>query len=101
MISLVSSLILATLLRMPIAAQQSSPDVVPQARGILTAIVSGDFPTVEKQFTDDMKAALPPGALAAMWAKLLNQAGPYKSCGTDPRVRRIDDKQMVHHAVRV
>ena len=95
MIFLVSSLILATLLQVPIAAQQSSPDVVPQARGILTAIVSGDFPTVEKQFTDDMKAALPPGALAAMWAKLLNQAGPYKSCGTDPRVRRIDDKQMV------
>jgi hypothetical protein len=51
--------------------------------------------TVEKQVTDDMKAALPPGALAAMWAKLLNQAGTYKSCGTDPRVRRIDDKQMV------
>jgi hypothetical protein len=50
---------------------RSSPDVVRQAPGILTAIVAGDFATVEKQFTDDMKAALPPGALAARWAKLL------------------------------
>lgn len=46
-------------------------------------------------YRDDTKAALPPGALAAMWAKLLTQARAYKSCGTDSRVRRIDDKQMV------
>jgi uncharacterized protein len=83
------------MLQAPTPAQQSSPDVVPQTRGILTAIVAGDFATVEKQFTDDMKTALPPGALAGMWAKLLNQAGAYTSCGTDPRVRRIDDKEMV------
>lgn len=95
MILLVASLILATMLQAPVSAQRSSSDVVPQARGILTAIVGSDFATVEKQFTDDMKAALPPGALAAMWAKLLNQAGAYKSCGTDPRVRSIDDKDMV------
>jgi uncharacterized protein len=93
--SLVMSLILATMLQPPIPPQRSAPDVVPQARGILTAIAAGDFATVEKQFTDDMKAALPPGALAAMWAKLLNQAGAYKGCGTAPRVRRIDDKEMV------
>jgi hypothetical protein len=62
MILLVASLILATMLQAPIPAQRSSPDVVPQARGILTAIVARDFATIEKQFTDDMKAALPPGA---------------------------------------
>lgn len=95
MILLVGSLIVATMLQAAIPAQRSSPDVVPQTRGILTAIVAGDFATVEKQFTDDMKTALPPSALAGMWAKLLNQAGAYKSCGTDPRVRRIDDKEMV------
>ena len=95
MIVLVASLIVATMLQAPIPAQRSSPDVVPQTRAILTAIVAGDFATVEKQFADDMKAALPPGSLAGMWAKLLNQAGAYKSCGTDPRVRRIDDKDMV------
>jgi pimeloyl-ACP methyl ester carboxylesterase len=76
-------------------AQAPPPDVVPLARAILTAIEAGDFAQVEKQFTDDMKAALPPGALAAMWAKLLSQAGAYRSCGTEPRVRKIDDKQMV------
>ena len=67
----------------------------PAGARVLTAIAGVDFATVEKQFTDDMKAALPPGALAAMWAKLLNQAGAYQSCSTDPRVRRIDDKDMV------
>jgi uncharacterized protein len=92
---LVASLIVATMLLAPVPARRSSSDVVPQTRRILTAIVGGDFATVEKQFTDEMKAALPPGALAAMWAKLLNQAGAYKSCSTDPRVRRIDDKEMV------
>ncbi len=95
MILLVASLILATMLQGPIPERRSSPDVVPQARRVLIAIVAGDFATVEQQFTDAMKAALPPGALAAMWAKLLNQAGAYKSCGADPRVRRIDDKEMV------
>jgi hypothetical protein len=95
MMLLVALLILATILQAPIPAQQPLPDVVPQSRAILTAMAAGDFAQVERQFTDDMKAALPPGALAAMWAKLLNQAGAYKSCGTDPRVRKIDNKQMV------
>jgi fermentation-respiration switch protein FrsA (DUF1100 family) len=30
-----------------------------------------------------------------MWMTLLIQAGSHQSCGTDPRVRRIGDKQMV------
>jgi hypothetical protein len=93
--SLVASLILATIAQGPISAQQPWPDVIPQSRAILSAIVAGNFAQVEKQFTDDMKAALPPGALSAARATLLSQAGAYKSCGTDPRVRRIDDKQMV------
>ena len=63
MILLVASLILATIWQVPIPAQQPSPDVVPQTRGILAAIVAGDFATVEKQFTEGMKTALPPGAL--------------------------------------
>jgi uncharacterized protein len=95
MVSLVASLIVATMLQAPIPAQRSSSSVVSQTREILAAMVAGDFATVEKQFTDDMKAALPPGALAAMSAKLLNQVGAYKGCGTDPRVTRIDDKDMV------
>jgi len=38
----VASLILATMLQAPIPAQRSGPDVVPQARGIFTAIAAGD-----------------------------------------------------------
>jgi hypothetical protein len=34
-----------------------------------------------------MKAALPPGRLAAGWDTLLTQAGGLKQCGTDVRVR--------------
>jgi dienelactone hydrolase len=94
-IFLVASLLLATLLQPQMPAQQPSEEAVPQARAILTAIVAGDFAQVENQFTDDMKAALPPGALAARWAKLLAQAGGYKSCGTESRVVKINDKQMV------
>jgi hypothetical protein len=90
-----ASLLMATLLHPQMPAQQPSEEVVPQARAILTAIVAGDFAQVEKQFTDEMKAGLPPGALAARWAKLLAQAGGYKSCGTEPRVVKINDKQMV------
>jgi dienelactone hydrolase len=92
---LVVLLTLGTSMLAPMAAQQPSLDVVPQARAILIAIVAGDFTQVERQFTVDMKAALPSGALAALWAQLLNQVGAYKSCGTAPRVRSIDDKRMV------
>ena len=70
---LVLSLILATSLPAPMPAQQPSLDVVQQARAILTAIAGSDFAEVEKQFTDDMKAALPPGTLAAIWGKRLGR----------------------------
>jgi dienelactone hydrolase len=94
MIGPAASLLLIALLQSP-PAPSVSPDVVPQARAVLAAIAAGDFAHVEKQFTDDMNKALPPGALAAMWAKLLIQAGAHESCGTEPRVARINDKQMV------
>jgi dienelactone hydrolase len=90
---LASALILATMLQAPVL--QPPPDVVSRARAILAAIVANDFAKVEEQFTSEVKAALPPGRLAAAWANLLIQAGAYKSCGTDPRVRSIADKQMV------
>jgi len=93
--TLFATLILATTLQLPSPAQQPPADVLSQARAILAAIVANDFAKVEEQFTDDMKAALPSGQLAAAWAKLLNQAGASKSCGTNPRVRSIADKQMV------
>jgi dienelactone hydrolase len=76
-------------------AQQPAPDPVAHAQALLASIAAKDFTKVEAQFTDAMKAALPPGRLAAAWTTLLNQAGAYKSCGGDVRVRRIADKEMV------
>ena len=90
-----AALIVVNLLLSPSAAQQPPPDVVAQARGVLAAIVAGNFTTVEEQFTGEMKAALPPGRLGATWTMLLKQWGAHRNCGTNPRVIRIADKQMV------
>jgi hypothetical protein len=89
------ALMLVTSLPSPSRAQQPPPDVIPQARAVLTAIAANEFAKVEDQFTPEVKAALPAGRLAAPWAALVTQAGALKHRGTEPRVRRIADKQMV------
>jgi dienelactone hydrolase len=75
--------------------QQPGPDVTALARAALAAIVANEFAKVEEQFTVAVKAALPAGRLAAIWTGLQRQAGAYPSCGAEPRVRSIADKQMV------
>ena len=92
--ALLAALIVVSLLQSPSMAPQPS-GVVSQARAALAAIRANDFASVEAQFTDQMKAALPPGRLAAMWNTVLAQAGAVKGCGADPRVVSIADKQMV------
>jgi dienelactone hydrolase len=89
------ALLLATLLQAPAPAQQSPPDVLPLARAAIDALIAGDFTKIEAQFTDEMKAALASGKLAAGWASALRQLGALRSCGTEPKVVKIDDKQMV------
>jgi uncharacterized protein len=84
----------AVLLRAPAPAAQP-PDATAHARAALSAIAAGEFGKVEADFTSQMRAALPPGRLAAIWASLQAQAGAYKSCGTEPRVIKISDKEMV------
>ena len=90
-----ASLILVTILQSPAPAQQPTADVIAHARAALAAIVANEFTKVEDQFTGDMQLAFPSGRLAEIWAVLLNQAGAHKGCGTDPRVVKIADKQMV------
>jgi alpha-beta hydrolase superfamily lysophospholipase len=92
---LTATLILVTILQLPSPAQQPPPDAIAHAQAVLASIVANEFASVEEQFTGDMKAALPSGRLAATWTTLLNQAGAYKKCETNARVRRIADKQMV------
>src|SRR5579859_4634607 len=77
------------------AAGPARTDGTARAHDLIAAMVAGDFAKVEGQFDDKMKAALPPGRLAGMWETLLSQAGPYKSCSAESRVRVISDKQMV------
>ncbi len=96
MISLVAAALgVISLLQTPSPAQEPPADVVAQAQAVLAAVIAGDFASVEERFTGDMKAALPAGRLAAMWTRLLFQSGAHKSCETNPRVRKIADKQMV------
>jgi dienelactone hydrolase len=94
------SLILAGLLfvtnaQAQVPAAASEADLKAHAAAVLASMVAKDFAKVEAQFDDKMKAALPPGRLAAGWDTLLTQAGGLKQCGTDVRVRDIDDKHMV------
>ena len=85
---------LAAALLQPAAAGQA-PDATAHARTALSAIAAGEFGKVEADFTSEMRKALPSGRLAAIWAGLQGQAGAYKSCGTEPRVIKIADKEMV------
>lgn len=96
MLSLAAALL--ALLTVPGSAPDQQPaqrDETLHARDLIAAMASKDFATVEAQFDDKMKAAMPAGHLASMWDTLLMQAGAYKSCAAPSRVRVIADKQMV------
>jgi uncharacterized protein len=93
--SLAATLVFIVLLQSPSSASQPAPDVITQARAVLASIAAKEFSKVEEQFTSDMKAALPAGRLAAMWTALQFKAGTFRSCGTNPRVRKMNNKQMV------
>jgi uncharacterized protein len=76
-------------------SQSAAPDPAARARAVLAAIAAKEFAKVEEQFDDKMKGALPPGRLEAFWTTLQGQAGAFKACDTESRVRTIADKQMV------
>jgi len=89
------SLVLAFLLFVTNQATTTQVDASSKARAVVAALTSGDFAAIEAQFTDQMKAALPPGRLAASWATLVTQVGAFKVCTSQRPVRAIADKQMV------
>lgn len=95
MTSLVPAILMFVMLQSPSSVEQPSSEVIAQAQAILASIVAKEFTKVEEQFTGDMKVALPSGRLAAMWMMVQEKVGAYESCGTNARVRRIADKQMV------
>ena len=73
----------------------AQPDAAAHARQVIGFLAEQKFAAVEAQFTAEMTAALPAGRLGATWTGLVGQAGPFKGCGSDVRVRAIADKQMV------
>ena len=88
-----ATLIFFTILQVP--SLVPPPDALAHAQSVLAAIVAKEFTRVEEQFTTEMKAALPSGRLAAIWTGLQTQAGAFKGCGSDARLVKIADKQMV------
>lgn len=87
--------VLALLLFVTSPAQAQAPDALTRGREALTALTTRQFASIEARFTDDMKAAMPPGRLELSWNLLIAQAGAHKSCAPDSRVVAIADKQMV------
>jgi dienelactone hydrolase len=89
------SLVLAFLLFVTNQGAPAQIDAAAKSRAVVAAFTSGDFASIEAQFTDQMKAALPPGRLAASWTTLVTQVGALKACGSQGTVRAIADTQMV------
>lgn len=85
---------LALLVTKP-APQPTPADAASRAGAVIASFAAQDFAKIEAQFTDQMKAAMPPGRLAGTWQSLLTRAGAFQSCAPDPRIRSIDDKRMV------
>lgn len=69
-------------------------DPAAHARDLLAALAAKDFARIEAQYTDAMKAAMPAGKLETAWTSLQAQAGAYKRCAAESRIRSIADKQM-------
>jgi dienelactone hydrolase len=88
-----ASALLLVILQVP--PQPSGPDVVALSQAVLARAAAGEFASVEERFTDQMKAAMPPGRMAELWKSLVTQVGAHKSCEPKPRVVAIADKQMV------
>ena len=80
-----------------LASQQAGvfavPEAAPHAQAVLASLTAKEFATVEAQFNDKMKAALPAGALEISWTRLIAQAGSLKQCGVT-RVQPIGDLQV-------
>src|SRR5262245_52886997 len=89
---------IAVMLTLFTAFQSAAPqeaDLPLRAQALLDQVIGGEFAKVEEQFTPEMKAALPPGRLAATWSGFIAQAGALKQCEADARVVTIGDKRMV------
>ena len=90
-----AALALVTFLQAPSAATPSDSELKARAATLIASLAARDMAAVVTQFDDAMKAALPADRLAAAWDSLQQQAGAFKSCGADVRIRGVADKRMV------
>jgi hypothetical protein len=58
---------------------QPAPNAEARARAVVAALVAGDFAKIEAQYSEQMAAALPPGALAASWNAGAAPLGPFEA----------------------
>lgn len=59
-------------------AQQPASSSAEHAEAVVRQLASGDFAAIEAQYTDRMKAALPPGRLATTWSGVTAQVGSFQ-----------------------
>lgn len=57
-----------------------STDTTAKAQAVVTALQAKEFVSIEVQFTDRMRAALPAGQLERIWSAVAAQAGALKKC---------------------
>ena len=88
--------LLVTAWLMFVTFPQGTPavDALSRGRAAVAALTAREFAKVETEFDEKMTAAAT-GRLAAMWTRLLAQAGAWKQCSADSRVVAIAGKQMV------
>jgi dienelactone hydrolase len=63
------------------------------AQAVIAGLQAREFARIESEFTDRVRAALPPGRLEATWTALQAQVGALKSCGA-PAVTAQADLQV-------
>ena len=76
-------------------AVESDIDWNEAAREVVENLTLGKFAAIEAEFTDDMKAALPPGELAKTWEPLAAQVGTFQKIldtkvGTQSGYERVE-----------
>lgn len=82
------------ILLLPSLLTVQTPSAEAQARALIASLVSGDYAAVEAQYSDQMKGAAPPGALAASWAAAARTFGAYGAI-TDLKVQTAGANQIV------
>lgn len=81
---------------LPALGAQTMPDYHARADALITALAAGRYEQAAQDFSDAMRAALPPAKLAEAWRSVQAQAGAFQHAGT-----HADAQQGPYHTVIV